>query len=254
MEMQLANTDAKYTKVALKEPAPLGYLHLAAEIQPYSLPLGLFIPDGRKKVALVKTLKEIAQQLEQLAAVEKVTVYKAVAMPPLSRMPYVKDHLDTVRLARFDLVVLIETTSPSVVSEVQETRSYQVLVDTLQAEAKQVHIMAARNAKRVADVDKTKQGLFIFNYFVAEDVQVGLQLWDYMAGWYEAETGLDNSTVLVPLDDTQSDYPFVNHARWDFGLLQFMWQQLSKRSFRSYVQANLTANRVGAMPVMYQLA
>jgi hypothetical protein len=35
----------------------------------------------------VTKLKEIAQQLEQLDIVEKVTIFEAVAIPPLSRLP-----------------------------------------------------------------------------------------------------------------------------------------------------------------------
>ena len=116
-----------------------------------------------------------------------------------------------------------------------------------------MHVVAARNAKRVGDVDKTRSGLFLFNYFVADDAGVMLQLWEYLAGWYQVETGLDNSTLLVPLDGERSDYVAINHARWDGGRLSFLWRQLPKKSFRTYVLANLAANRVGAMPVLYRL-
>lgn len=75
--------------------------------------------------------------------------------------------------------------------------------------------------------------MFLFNYFVGEDPQVTLALWDYLAGWYAVETGMDNSTLLLPLEGEWSDYIIINHARWD-GLLSFMWQQMTKRSFRTY--------------------
>jgi hypothetical protein len=35
---------------------------------------------------------------------------------------------------------------------------------------------------------------------------------------------------------------------------RLLFRQLSKKSFRTYVQANLEANRVGAMPILYRLA
>jgi hypothetical protein len=114
--------------------------------------------------------------------------------------------------------------------------------------------MASRNAKRVGDVDKTRKGLFLFNYFVANDAEVMMQLWDYLADWYQVETGLDKLTLFVPLQGEKLDYVAINHARWDDSLPQFMWRQLSKKSFRSYVLANLEANCVGAMPVLYRLA
>ena len=72
------------------------------------------------------------------------------------------------------------------------------------------------------------------------------------AGWYPAETGLDNSTLLEPIGD--ADYVFVNHARWDVGLVRFALHQFTKPSFRSCVLANLLVNRTGSMPVLYHRA
>jgi hypothetical protein len=68
------------------------------------------------------------------------------------------------------------------------------------------------------------------------------------------ETGLDNSTLLVPLEGERSDYLAINNARWEESLPRFLWRQFSRKSFRTYVLANLEANCVGAMPVLYRLA
>ncbi|TKA01939.1 hypothetical protein [Actinacidiphila oryziradicis] len=73
--------------------------------------------------------------------------------------------------------------------------------------------MTARCARSIGDVDKSRPGLFLFNYFVAEDPEVALERWEHLAGWYAPETGLDNSTVLQPTGE--ADYAFVNHARWE---------------------------------------
>jgi hypothetical protein len=186
--------------------------------------------------------------------VAKVTVYEAVAIPPFNRFPYVSERIDRIRLPRFDVVVLVETTSPDVIRAVQATAPYRALVEALQANARRMHVIAARNAKRIGDVDKSRQGLFLFNYFVADDAELALRLWDHLSGWYEVETGLDNSTLLVPLEGEGSDYLAINHARWDQSLPRFLSSQLLKKSFRTFVQANLAANRVGAMPVLYRLA
>jgi hypothetical protein len=43
-------------------------------------------------------------------------------------------------------------------------------------------------------------------------------------------------------------------TRWDLGFPRYVWHQFSKKSFRSFVLANLKANRVGSMPVFYRLA
>jgi hypothetical protein len=252
-ELQLVYTDRNYPPVKLIEPTTLSYIHIAAEVQPRSLPFSLFMPQARQKSELLTELKALAHPLEQLDVVEKVTVFHAGAMPQIQRLPYIKRRKDSIRIPRFDIVVLIETKSVLASRDVQTIPAYQALIDTLTSKAKRMHVMSARNVKRIADVDKTLPGLFLFNYFVADDVDVMLQLWDYLAGWYAVETGLDNSTLLVPLEGERSDYLAINHARWDVSLLRILWRQFSRFSFTFYVQENLEANRVGSMPVWYWL-
>ena len=81
---------------------------------------------------------------------------------------------------------------------------------------------------------------------------MALQLWDSLAGWYAAETGLDNSTLLEPIGE--ADYVFVDHARRDASLPRLMLRQLTKPSFRTWVLANLQANQTIAMPILHRLA
>ncbi len=252
MQLHIVNPDPRYAPATLAQPSLSGYLHLAAEVRPPARPGPLF--RARARSALLSELEPLARALEDVDGVERVSVYEAVAMPPFRRFPYVRDRANEIHLPRFDVVVLVETTSPAVLRGVQRTAPYQRLVETLQASSRRVHAVAARNAKRIGDVDRTRQGLFLFNYFVADDRELALQLWDHLAGWYEAETGLDNSTLLVPLDGERSDYLAINHARWNESLPRVIARQLLKRTFRTFVQANLEANRVGAMPVLYRLA
>jgi hypothetical protein len=183
--------------------------------------------------------RSLARQLGRLGTVQRATVYRAIMVAPPTG--YAKQQ--ATHVARYDVVVLLETTSPEVLGEVQATQPCKLLVEAVTEAATDVHVMTARCPKRVGDVDKTRQGLFLFNYFVADDSSVALQLWDYLAGWYAVETGLGNSTLLEPLGD--ADYVFVNHARWDHSLPRFMLRQLTRPSFRSYLLANLQANRTG---------
>jgi hypothetical protein len=251
MDLQIVNPDPKYSTVTLIPPATLGYVHLAAEVRPPPRP-GPVIRTPRQRAELIGGLKVLARPLEQLAAVERVTLYEATVMAPPSG--YVKQHKDQVRPARFDVVVLVETTAPETAREVQTTSAYQALHDLLSGQARRLHVIAARNLKRVGDVDKTRPGTFLFNYFVGDDPEVVVALWDYLAGWYQTETGMDNSTLLAPLEDQPSDYVVINHARWDGGLLGFAARQFTKKSFRTYMVANLDAHNVGAMPILYRLA
>jgi len=253
MELNIVNRE-EYTKPALEAPTGFGYIHVGAKVRPYPLPLTPFVPTGRSKSILLGRLKECARRLEAHDSVESATVFEAVAMPPLHRLPYVRDEVDASDLPEFDVVVLVETSSPDAIAEVEATAEYGALVDVLQSGAKRTRVTKMCNGKRLGDVDKSRDGLFIFNHFVAADPDVMLDLFDHLAGWYQVETGLDNSTVLVPLEGENSPYVAINNARWDMGLARFFWKHASKRSFREFVLGNLKANDVGAMPVLYRRA
>jgi hypothetical protein len=147
-------------------------------------------------------------------------------------------------------VVLVESASPEVISAVEAADAYRSLADTMTSAAREVHTMRARCVKSLGDVDKDRSGLYLFNYFVAEDPAVGSELWDYLAGWYQRATGLDNSTLLAPLE--VDDFVFVNHARWDASPPKVMFDQFRRPTFRSYVLANLLANRTGSMPILFK--
>lgn len=257
MELRIVHPESGYSKATFDEPTQLGYIHIGAEVRPYPLPFTPFtpfIPTGTEKSMLLGRVKECSRRLEALDSVESATVFEAVAMPPFSRLPYVGDEVRSSDFPRFDVAVLIETSSRETVAEVRESNDYRALTDALRSGAKRTRVTTARNEKRIGDVDKSRDGLFIFNHFVAADPTVMLDLFDHLAGWYEAETGLDNSTLLVPLDDEESPYVAINNARWDMGLPKFFRKQVANRSFREFVLGNLKANHVGAMPVLYRRA
>ncbi|MGH3342581.1 MAG: hypothetical protein ACRDPK_06785 [Carbonactinosporaceae bacterium] len=248
MDLDIVNRQRKYPPVQLIDPPPLGYIHVAAAVGPPAQP-GPPVPRrSREKSALLTRLTSLAAELEKLAEVVRATVYSAVVVPPPGG--YAKDH--AAHVARYDVVVLIETTSPDVIGDVQGAKPYTLLLDAVAAATKDLHVMTARCVRRVGDVDKSRQGLFLFNYFVAEDERVALELWDHLAGWYAVATGMDNSTLLAPIGD--ADYVFVNHARWDSSLPLFMVRQFARPSFWTYVRTNLLVNRTGAMPILYRLA
>ena len=244
MELAIVNPSPKWPSATLREPLPYGYIHVAAVVEPPRQPGPPFPGRSERKRALLARLKALAAALERLEPVVRATVYRAVLVPPIGD--------EAPHPARFDVAVLIETGSPNEIGEVQMAEPYRQLVEALHAAAGDVHVMAARNARLIADVDKSRPGIFLFNHFTADDPQVALELWDRLAGWYAVETGLENSTLLQPIGD--ADYIFVNHARWDRSLPRLLLEQFGKRSFWTYVRANLRANRTVAMPVLYRLA
>lgn len=253
MEPQIVNENPAYAPVHLIEPSAHGYIHIAAAVHPGRIPL--ILPNRDRSRTLV-ALDELVRQLEEVEGVVRASVFRAIVMPPTVRMSeYLRERGDAVQAPRFDVVVLVETASPDASERVEQTPQYLALIAAMRhAGSGDVQVMEMRNVKRIADVPTSDGGLFLFNYFVADDPDTGLALWDYLAGWYAAETGLDNSMVLAPVDGQQTGYSFVNFAKWDESLPRFLWQQASTKSFRSYVLGNLAANRVGAMPVLYRHA
>ena len=42
----------------------------------------------------------------------------------------------------------------------------------------------AKNARKIGEVDKTRPGIFLYNYFYASDPDVVLPVWEYTARWF----------------------------------------------------------------------
>jgi hypothetical protein len=242
MGLHLINDKPKFRAAALREPPKNGYILLSAEVEP---------PAGRRpmpstspaKAALLNRIGRHATALERHNAIRRATVFQTLLAPPASGFAQ-----SAPRPARYDVIALVETTTTDVIGEVEATEPFKHLVEELEATSNRVDFMRARAAKYINDVDATQPGVFLFNYFVGPDVDVALELWEHLAGWYMTETGLDNSTVLEPM--TGSDYLFVNHARWNKSLARLMAEQVAKPSFFTFVRANLNANQTGVMPVL----
>jgi hypothetical protein len=253
--LRIVHPDARYGRVRLVEPTTHGYIYIAGTVKPGPLPVVLPNPE---RAQLTLRLCELARQLAELDTVVTAHVFRALVRPPTARFSeYLQQRLQSargVKLATFDVLILIETTSPAAAHELQRTPAYAGLVQAVEQHARDLYVMVGRNARRIHDVDTTRQGLFLFNHFVADDREVMLELWEYLASWYMVETGLRNSVAMVPLDGAPADYAIVNFARWEVGLLRHFWNQLSKQSFWRYVTANLDANHAASLPVYCRLA
>ena len=90
-------------------------------------------------------------------------------------------------------------------------------------------------------------------FFYADQVKQNLQVWEYTAGWFEDQTGLNNSTLILPDQVNEGSYKIVNHCRWD-RLIDILPSLIFKRSFKEFVLNNFEANNVAAMPILYRLA
>lgn len=234
--------------ITFREPPPTGYLHLAARIGGTIGPTPLPRRSAAGQAAISR-IKALAADLARCPDVTKATVYRAVLSPPPGRAA----RRLTPTPADFDVAVLIEAADVRASADVRGSSRYEALRAAFQESAtSKVLEMPARCVRLIADVDKDRPGLFLFNYFAAHDADAALPVWEAMAAWYAAETGLDNSTLLQPVDD--APFALVNHARWDRSLASFAAAQVAKPSFRTEVLGRLHANQMAAMPILFHLA
>jgi hypothetical protein len=216
-------------------------------------PIPLFLWSSPRKRKLLTDCKKWCAQLKQDLNLISADVFKAVLRPPSGRGEFVEQRMDKVHIARFDVSILIEAGSDEVIKQVQAHPAYQKMEKAIKSAASYTHIITATNTRRIGPVDHSRQGVFLFNYFFADDTEQNLAVWNYTAGWFQAETGLDNSTVLLPRDEERSKYNIINHCRWN-RMNDILPSLIFKRTFHAYVLDNFIANHVAPMAILYRLA
>ena len=242
-DLVLLDGAGQFPQVRLQPVTGAGYLVLALEIdhRPPFL-FGLASAAKRRATGLLRAFA--ARQPD-------AQVFTALLIPP-GRGAYLRQR-PQISPARFDLVLLVETATPEAAQTLQASADWQALVKATAPLARRQAAFSATNIRHIGPVDHSKQGVFLFNWFTADDLDHNLAVWNYTAGWFTDQTGLDNSTVLQPQAGQAPDWPIVNHCRWD-GLSDILPALIFKRSFRAYVLAHFAANRTAAMPVLYRLA
>jgi hypothetical protein len=158
-----------------------------------------------------------------------------------------------IEIAKFDVVMLIEFDTHESAKEFQKSLEWQNMEETYKLETKKSLTVTGVNVRRIGSVDHSKKGVFLFNYFYADQVKQNLQVWEYTAGWFQDQTGLDNSTLILPDQVNESSYKIINHCRWDH-LIDILPSLIFKKSFKEFVLNNFEANNVAAMPILYRLA
>lgn len=234
-----------WTRVRLVEPSTAGFIHIGASSGPWRLPVAL--PRGRRR-SILTLMGEVARILRRDPRVLRADVFRAVLRPPGRSDGPGRDVPD----ADFDAVLLVETTTVADASELRHGDVVSGLLADLRGTAARTLVFAGSNARRIGAVDHDRQGVFLFNYFSAEDVTTNLFAWQYTAGWFQDRTGLDNSTVLQPVDAEDVPYTLVNHCRWDH-LRDVVPALVLDRSFRDFVLRVFSENRVAPRPILHRL-
>jgi hypothetical protein len=244
-QVQLANDDPRYQYPSLIDPSLAGFVQVGVQTGAKRRPGPIGGTDEHRD-EVIAILAAYAADAARIDTVREVAVFRAVLLSPSpTRGP--------VNPVQPDAALLIETATPTDASAVGTSPEVAELLDRLDSAGARDHVLVARNARRIADVDHIHGRLFLFNHFFAEDEDIAIALWERLAAWYERETGLRDSILLAPIDRRDSVFALVNHASFDTGLLRLFVQQFAKRSFFTYVQANMRANDVVAMPVLYRL-
>ena len=249
-KINVVNSHLKFQKVSLIEPSKSFYLHIAAEIDHSLFPF--FLTTSAKKNRIIDQSRDWCDKLVNEKDVISAVVFKARIIPP-GKGKFIEHRKDQVHVAKYDFAILIETSSPDAIENIKKSSSYKEIEKVIKRASSCTHIVTATNIKHIGPVNHYKQGIFLFNYFFADNLQQNLAVWEYTAGWFQQETGLDNSTVLLPVDMEPSNYTIINHCRWD-KMTDILPALIFKKSFRSYVLDNFFANNVAAMPVLYKIA
>jgi len=248
-KLKIVNSHLDYDNVTLIEASPNYYLHVALEVDKFSVPFFLFESSTKKKV--LKRCEQFCIEVLKNKQVLEANVFKAILIPP-GRGKYISESDEKIHIARFDVAILIEVDSQDALSNLMDSPFFKETIKYLEDNSSHIHKITATNAKRIGEVNHLKQGVFLFNYFYADDTQQNLEVWNYTAGWFEKETQLDNSVLMLPINKDDSDYNVINHCRWD-KLTDILPSLIFKKTFKPYVLDNFYANNVGAMPILYKL-
>lgn len=238
-----------FPTVTLMEPDGKGYILLVGEIDRRP-PIAFFIESKAKK-ALIADIKSMLPELEGVETVEEATLFKALIIPP-GRGAYLDKRAD-VHIARFDVALLIRVSDPKAAAKLVSAPEFTAIETRMREAARHTYRMAGENLRRIGEVDHSKDGVFLINYFFAADERQNLAVWDYTAGWFQNQTGLDNSVLTRPLAEDGAHYTIINHCRWN-GLGDIVPSLLFKPSFRRYVLRHFEANDTAAIPILYRLA
>lgn len=241
--------EREHHKAELVRPARSGYVLLAAEVDPHPP----FLWPSRTKRHLIEDLARWCARVARRPGVLEAVAFKAILVPPTGEPGFLRRRHGQYHRARFDLALLVETDTVERAEALADDAEFSALETHIRSEAGHVYVVTAANTRRIGKVDHRRDGVFLFNYFYADSVAQNLAAWEYTAGWFQNETGLDNSTVLAPTRPELSQYTLINHCRWD-RLTDVLPSLVFKRSFRDFVLAHFDANDTAPMPILYRLA
>ena len=242
------SVSGQFSRAAFIAPLDTGYILLAAAVD--RRPFFGFPLESARKSKLIQALRPLIKSILH-DGVEEATLLKALLIPP-GRGVYLKRRPDAI-IARFDVAVLIRRTDVETANQVLRSEQLRDIQQHMKRSSAQFYTMLGSNIRRIGSVDHRSPGVFLFNFFFAADETQNLDVFDHTAGWFQDETGLDNSELMRPLTQEGARYTLINHARWN-RLSDILPSLIFKPSFPSYVLKLFELNCTAAMPILYRLA
>lgn len=246
--MRVVNEHLQSSKARLNPPKESGYLLMAAEVDRRPA----ILVNSRRKRRLLQNIRALVHELRRLDDVVDANVFDARLVAPGEGKALLRRRQDRVHRARYDVVVLIETASQGSAKGLRGHSTYRRLSVELHRGSRHTHEIAATNVRRIDDVDHSRDAVFLFNFFYADDPNVLVPVWEYTAGWFMDKTSLRDSTVLLPMAGEPDDYGIINHASWP-SFRTFLPHLIFRPNFRRYVLANFAANNISAQPILYRI-
>jgi len=252
--MQIEKTDGvvlattpDFPAATLVPASDSGFLVLGAEIDRRP-PIGWGWMSARKTRA-VRLAEDASGELRQRKDVVSAAAFRALLVPP-GRGRFLRDRPE-VPIARFDLVLLVEFVDLEAARTYAQSEDWCRIRDRIDGLARRMIAFTATNPAQMGPVERRRDGVYLFNWFYADDPAVNLAVWKGTAGWFERTTDLHNSVPMRPDPDAGIPYTLVNHCRWD--RLADILPAFLRRSFRSHVLASFERHRIAAIPILYRM-
>ena len=141
-----------FPKAKLVEPTRSGYLLLAAEIDRRPM----FLPSSRAKRALTRGVIKLLPALQADERVLETVAFDGL-LAPANPGEVLKDRPD-VPIARFDFVVLVETSSPETAEEIEQEEPWATLTSVVEARSRRSYRLRAHNVRRMGPVAHRRDG------------------------------------------------------------------------------------------------
>ena len=196
-EINVVNKALKFPQVTLKEPLSSGFILIAAEVDKKSSIWG----ESNAKKSLIKKVKTLGLELQNNENVVECSLFKASLFPPGRDGELIRKLKKSQTIhTQYDVVLLIELSSVEKINEIKNNRCFTNIISAFKDLSSYHFIFNAKNLRRIDNVNHKKNGVFLFNFFVAKNKEQNLGIWEYTAGWFQDQANLNNSTLFDSID------------------------------------------------------